>query len=168
MHVSRPIVAIGAKVDALRESRIPLSDTPRESPQLDITSACRYRHSLVLQWCRARTSAVAPVLMLSLAVLAWPHFGDSHHDPDGEFAPVFAHDPEGHSIGGSSSDQEPPRHCAICHAARFFRPITHVSFLSSSCAETVGFICSDVFTAAKGDISSQPPLRAPPTSPTSA
>ena len=134
-------------------------------PQLDSVAGYRYRRPLMLKWVRARASAVAQVLLLSLATFAWPHSGDAHHDADGEFALVVAHDAPGHSLRGPSSSEEQPRHCAICHAARSFRPLTQVTFLASSPVEAVGFISPDVVTAAKSDFAEQPPLRAPPTSP---
>ena len=133
--------------------------------QLDSATGCRYRHQLMLKWFRARASAVAPVLLLSLATLAWPHIGDAHHDADGEFALVVAHDASGHRLGSPSPPEEQQRHCAVCHAVRSFRPLTQITFLDSSSVEAVGFTSPDVSPTAKNDSSAQPPLRAPPTSP---
>jgi hypothetical protein len=141
---------------------------PVRRNRLDSGSASHYRRDVILTRVRARASLVAPALLLSLIALACPHIGDSHHDPDGDFALVVAHDASGHGLGTPSSDQEPPRHCAICHWSRSFRPLTQIAFLGFSSVDAVRLVGVDVFTAARSCLAAQPPLRAPPTSPTRA
>jgi hypothetical protein len=115
---------------------------------------------------RTRASTVASVLLLSLCALLWPHIGDSHHDDDGEFAIVVAHDASGHGVGRPSSSDEEPHHCAICHSARTFRAHTQVTVLAASSVTALGYSCPDDFAPAIAVLAAQPPLRAPPASPT--
>jgi len=117
---------------------------------------------VVLRGIRACASAIAPVLLVSLIALAMPHVADSHHDPDSQFALAVAHDPAAHGIGTPSSNDEAPPHCAICHWARSFRPLTNVAFHASAFVQAAGLTPVDVFRVATADSAGQPPLRAPP------
>ena len=119
----------------------------------------------MLKWFRSRASAIAPLLLLSLAALALPHAGDSAHDADGDFAIVFAHDANGHGVGVPSTTEEAPDHCAICHFSRPFRPLTQIAFVAAAADELAAFVSPDVPAVALADSAAQPPLRAPPISP---
>jgi len=121
---------------------------------------------VVLRRIRARAPAIAPVLLVSLIALAMPHVADSHHDPDSQFALAVAHDPAAHGIGTPSSDEESPQHCAICHWARSFRPLTTIAFHASAFVQAAGLPSVTVFRVAADDSAGQPPLRAPPSSQT--
>jgi hypothetical protein len=119
----------------------------------------------MLKWFRSRASAIAPALVLSLAALAFPHVGDSAHDADGEFASYVVHTAAGHAVGKPSSSDEPLHHCAICHAARSFRPLTQINVLAAAPVNAAGFKALDLQVVATAEIAAQPPLRAPPSSP---
>lgn len=118
----------------------------------------------MLKWFRTRASAIAPLLLLSLAALALPH-ADSDHDADGAFALLVVHDANGHSVSAPASEDAEPSHCAICHWSRPFRSHTQTAVLAITSAATTGFFRFDDFAAARTDAVAQPPLRAPPQSP---
>lgn len=118
----------------------------------------------MLTWFRARASAIAPALLLSLAALTLPH-ADSDHDADGAFALLVVHDASGHGVSAPPSENAEPSHCAICHWSRPFRPLTQTAVLAITSVAATGFSRIDDFTAARTDSSAQPPLRAPPYSP---
>ena len=97
----------------------------------------RYRQHQMLKCFRTRASAIAPLLLLSLASLALPHANDNH-DADGAFALLVVHDASGHGVGAPASEEADPGHCAICHLSRpfpllSFSPSPFPSSLSSSC-----------------------------------
>ena len=118
----------------------------------------------MLKWFRTRASAIAPALLLSLAALTLPH-ADSDHDADGTFALFVVHDARGHGIGTPASEETEPRHCAICHWSRPFRPLTQTAVVAITAEAATGSFNIDDFTAARTDSAAQPPLRAPPHSP---
>jgi hypothetical protein len=118
----------------------------------------------MLKWFRTRASAIAPLLLLSLASLALPH-ADDDHDADGAFAMPVVHDASGHSVGAPSSEEADPGHCAICHLSRPFRPLAQTAIPAIASAAITGFIHVDDSRTARADTAAQPPLRAPPVSP---
>ena len=124
----------------------------------------RYRRHQMLKWFRTRASAIAPLLLLSLASLALPH-ADDNHDADGAFAVPVVHDASGHGIGAPASEEADPGHCAICHLSRPFRPLAQASIPAIASAARTGFIHVDDSRTARADTAAQPPLRAPPFSP---
>lgn len=117
---------------------------------------------MALRWIRARAAAIAPALLVSLIALAMPHVADSHHDPDSQFALAVAHDPAAHGIGTPSSDEDPLPHCAVCHWARSFRPLTKVAFHATAFVQAAGLPPVTLSRVAAADSAGQPPLRAPP------
>ena len=119
----------------------------------------------MLQWFRSRGSEIAPALLLALAALALPHAGDYAHDADGDFAPLVVHSAARHAVSTPIPPDESSDHCAICHAARSFRPLIQINFLAGAPLNAAGFNALDLLAVATAAIAAQPPLRAPPTSP---
>ncbi len=121
----------------------------------------------MLQWFRARARSIAAPALLSLATLSvWsaaPHQDDCYEvicAPSG-----VPHDPSAHSVGRNTSTTVRPLHCVLCHWTRIVRPpatVTH--HLAPDVDRTVRFFV-DVARAPEAFIAAQPPLRAPPSSP---
>lgn len=118
----------------------------------------------MLKWSRTRASAIAPLLLVSLAALTLPHADGSDHDSDGAFALFVVHDAGGHGVGVPASEDAEPGHCAICHWSRPFRPLTQTAVVAIASAATTRFFRAVDSAAAKTDTAAQPPLRAPPDS----
>ena len=120
--------------------------------------------NLMLKRFRTRASAVARLLVLSLAALALPH-ADSNHDADGAFALLAVHDSSGHGVGAPASQDADPGHCAICHLSRPFRPLAQTAIPAIASAARAGLLHIDDSRTARAETAAQPPLRAPPVSP---
>ena len=106
-----------------------------------------------------------PAVLLALMALAVPHGGDNHHDGNG-LATVVVHDASDHSIGALSFSEERPDHCAVCQWTRTFRHQAEVAFLAALSTEQVTLFRQDDATPRGTGVATQPPLRAPPSSPT--
>jgi hypothetical protein len=120
----------------------------------------------MLQWCRVRAGRVAAALLVSMTTLgashAWPHDDDCHDAA----CVVVAHDASAHVIGAKVPPESQPQHCLVCHWARAFRPptearITHVPAIGGGIT-----LHAESDPVAAPEAAAQPPLRAPPASPT--
>ena len=117
----------------------------------------------MLKWFRTRASAIAPLLLLSLASLALPH-ADDEHDADGTFALLVVHDASGHGVGAPASEETDPGHCAICHLSRPYRPLAQTAIPAIASTARTGFVHVHDSRTTRADTAAQPPLRAPPVS----
>ena len=122
----------------------------------------------MLQWFRARARSIAATALLSLATLTvWssaPHQDDCHEAMCS--AVVVPHDPSAHSIGRDTASTDRPLHCVLCHWTRISRPSGEAAYqLTPDIERTVRFLVN-IVSAPQAVIAAQPPLRAPPSSPT--
>jgi hypothetical protein len=121
----------------------------------------------MLQWFRAHARSIGATALLSLTTLtvwsATPHQDDCH---DAVCASaVVSHDPSSHSVGRSTTAEERPLHCVLCHWTRIVRPSTNTAQHLTPAADRTVRILLDVVRAPQAFVSAQPPLRAPPASP---
>jgi hypothetical protein len=122
----------------------------------------------MLQGFRARARSVGATALLSLVTLsvwsAMPHRDDCH---DAICAVVVPHDPSAHSVGrADTSHDDRPLHCVLCHWTRIARPSAGTAHhLTPAVDRTVRFLV-DIIVAPETFFAAQPPLRAPPASPT--
>jgi len=121
----------------------------------------------MLQWFRARARSVAAVSLVSLTTLsvwsATPHQDDCH---DAICASaIVPHDPSAHSIGRDSSDADRPLHCVLCHWTRIVRPLSGAAHQIAPSLERNVRTLVDIVSSPQFFFAAQPPLRAPPSSP---
>jgi hypothetical protein len=121
----------------------------------------------MLQWFRARAQSVGATALLSLVTLivgsALPHPDDCH---DAICAVVVPHDPSAHSIGrADTSNEDRPLHCVLCHWTRIVRPPVNTAYHLAPSRERNVRILVDIVSAPQYVVAAQPPLRAPPPSP---
>jgi hypothetical protein len=123
----------------------------------------------MLQWFRAHARSIAAASLVSLATLsvwsATPHQDDCH---DAMCASVVVpHDPSAHSIEPlSSSVTDRPLHCVLCHWTRIVRPSGDAAHHLAPSVERNVRILVDIVSSPQFLFAAQPPLRAPPVSPT--
>ena len=141
----------------------PARHEPDPCRLLDSCDGALYRTHM-LQWLRARAGSVAPAVLLALATLALPHI-DAHHDGHTGFPAIVVHDASDHSIGRVPASNERPDHCAICHWTRTFRLQTRVAAVASLPTVHLGRSHLQQSPPASRGVATQPPLRAPPSSP---
>ena len=122
----------------------------------------------MLHWFRARTRSIAAAALVSLATLtissAAPHRDDCHETVCVSI--VVPHDPSAHSIGRGPGTAERPLHCVLCHWTRIARPSTDTAQHIAPAVEPGVRALVEVFSAPQFFSAAQPPLRAPPVSPT--
>jgi hypothetical protein len=122
----------------------------------------------MLQWFRARARSIAAAALVSLATLTAgstaPH-GDDCHDAVC-VSGVVPHDPSAHSIGRGSTTSERPLHCVLCHWTRLVRPSADAAHRIAPAVECDVRTLVEGFSAPQFVSAAQPPLRAPPASPT--
>jgi hypothetical protein len=120
----------------------------------------------MLQWFRARARSMAATALISLATLSvWPaapHQDDCHEAICASV--VLPHDTSAHSVGRDTSTTDRPLHCVLCHWTRNVRPSATVAHLGPAVDRTVRFL-GDLVRAPQIFVAAQPPLRAPPSSP---
>jgi hypothetical protein len=121
----------------------------------------------MLPWFRTRGRSIAAAMLVALATLSvWsstPHQDDCHDAMCSSV--VVPHDPSAHSIGRASSETERPLHCVLCHWTRIVRPSATTAQHLAPARERDVRIPVDVVTAPQAFFAAQPPLRAPPASP---
>jgi hypothetical protein len=122
----------------------------------------------MLQWFRAKARSVGATALLSLVTLtiwsALPHQDDCH---DEICAVIVPHDPSAHSVGRSDTSHESrPLHCVLCHWTRIARPSVTVAHHIAPAVERSARLFVNVVRAPQAILAAQPPLRAPPSSPT--
>jgi hypothetical protein len=121
----------------------------------------------MLQWFRARARSVGATALLSLVTLsvgsALPHPDDCH---DAFCAVVVPHDPSAHSIGrADTSNDDRPLHCVLCHWTRIVRPSANTAHHIAPVVERNARSFVNIVRSPQSVVAAQPPLRAPPTSP---
>jgi hypothetical protein len=122
----------------------------------------------MLQWFRARAPVIAATALLSLvAISVWsaaPHQDDCHDAVCASI--VVPHEPSAHSIGRDTSTSDRPLHCVLCHWTRIVRPSPSTAHTLAPAVERNVRLLVDLFSAPQAIFAAQPPLRAPPPSPT--
>jgi len=121
----------------------------------------------MLQWFRAGARPIAAVALLSLATLSvWsaaPHQDDCHESVCANIG--LPHDPSSHSVGRDTTNIDRPLHCVLCHWTRTSRPSSTAAHpIAPVVQRNVRFLV-DLAPAPEVFIAAQPPLRAPPPSP---
>lgn len=122
----------------------------------------------MLRWFRARARSVGTTALLSLVTLsvwsAMPHRDDCH---DAICAVVVPHDPSAHSVGrADTSHGDRPLHCVLCHWTRIARPSASIAYHLAPAVDQAVRVPVDLVFAPETFLAAQPPLRAPPASPT--
>ena len=112
-------------------------------------------------------AAIVLVSVSSLGGLSTAAHGLSCHDvEDGPL--VVAHDASAHAFRGAALPDGPHDvHCVLCHWTRAFGPcVDSVAHASAAVSRTLALASGDA-AVARLITSSQPPLRAPPSTPAS-
>jgi hypothetical protein len=122
---------------------------------------------LMLQRFRVHARLVATTALLSLVALtigsATPHQDDCHDVMCASV--VVPHDPSSHSVGRDTTSSDRPLHCVLCHWTRIVRPSQQAAQSLSPAVECNVRFRIDSFRAPDALFAAQPPLRAPPSSP---
>ena len=121
----------------------------------------------MLQWFRTQARSIASAALVSLATLtiwsAAPHQDDCH---DALCVSVSVpHDPSAHSIGRTSPATNRPLHCVLCHWTRIVRPSAPITQTIALSVERNLLTLVDTLSSPQCVVAAQPPLRAPPSSP---
>jgi hypothetical protein len=121
----------------------------------------------MLQWFRSRARVHAAAALVSLEALtlgsAAPHADDCHDAVCPSF--TVPHDPSAHSIESATTHTDRPLHCVLCHWTRVVRPSTETAQHMAPCVASDVRPCVEIFSAPQFVSAAQPPLRAPPSSP---
>ena len=122
----------------------------------------------MLRWFRAHARSIAATALASLATLSvWsaaPHQDDCHDAMC--VSVVVPHDPSAHSIRAYSSHTDRPLHCVLCHWTRIVRPSASAAQHLAPAVERNVRAFVNIVSAPQFFFAAQPPLRAPPVSPT--
>jgi hypothetical protein len=133
-----------------------------DTPGTGCQSGC-----LMLQWFRSQARSIAATALVSLATLSvWsaaPHQDDCHDAVC--VSVVVPHDPSAHSIGRATTETDRPLHCVLCHWTRIVRPSAQATHHIALPLERNVRILVDIISAPQNVVAAQPPLRAPPSSP---
>jgi hypothetical protein len=120
----------------------------------------------MLSWFRARIRSISAAAFVSVVALTLsssaPHEDDCHGPGCGVSLP---HDPSGHAVGRDSGSTDHPLHCVLCHWTRVVRPPADSAQPLSSTVEVAPRTFVDIQRAPQHVPTAQPPLRAPPASP---
>jgi hypothetical protein len=113
-----------------------------------------------------RRSAFAAVLIAAVfGTIGAPHSTDPRHDSDRAIV-VVPHNHADHQLRSPGADSDSTdTHCVLCHFARTFRPRGDVRAVSAPPTRGTAHHPAEVFVAYSTDRVTQPPLRAPPASP---
>jgi hypothetical protein len=121
----------------------------------------------MLQWFRARARSIAATALIALATLSvWsaaPHQDDCHEAICASV--VVLHDPSAHSVGRDTSTTDRPLHCVLCHWTRIVRPSANATYQLAPAVDCTVRFLGDLVGAPQAFVAAQPPLRAPPSSP---
>ena len=120
----------------------------------------------MLRWFRARTRSIAATALLSLTTAIVGSVAPHHDDCDETVcAAVGPHDSSAHHLGRDTSTTDRPLHCVLCHFTRIVRPLATVPHHIAPAVERNVWILVDLVPAPEFFVAAQPPLRAPPSSP---
>jgi hypothetical protein len=122
------------------------------------------RRSALLGWFRVRARALAAAVLAALATLGAasivPHEDDCH---EGQcIATVAPHDPSQHHVRASSTADDHPLHCVVCHWQRLLRPAAVLAQRLAPPAPDPDRFGFDAVRVPPLLRASQPPLRSPP------
>jgi hypothetical protein len=121
----------------------------------------------MLRWYRARSRAVARLLLAALASLAAataaPHADDCRDALC--VADVVGHEAADHSVEAPPAPDDHALHCIVCHWIRAFKPAIQSTTAAAPSIPDVVRVHPPFSGALSAFRAAQPPLRSPPSAP---